>query len=160
MGGFWQPSPTRHPQGPAVATHGDVAELIRPHHHRTHALKQLESDRCRVAVVVVLPGADQRYAWGEQLMQGGILTRRPVVGDLEDVDRQTPWRRRQDTPQGGLSTRLDVPRRQHPQARYLEEQNEARVVDVRALAVGAGHGVGRCPSTFRGTGTCRPLRLG
>jgi len=65
--------------------------------------------------------ANDRKIDGERLEEGIILPRRPVVGDLQDVDH-----RRDDPPgEGPLAVRLKIPEREERDTARLASKNDA-----------------------------------
>src|SRR5680860_1197422 len=78
---------TRHPQPAVAGPDRHVPVPVGAGHQGTDVVEQRERGGGRVAVVVVGPGADDGQPGGEQVVQGRVLVCRPVVGDLEDVDR-------------------------------------------------------------------------
>jgi len=81
----------------------------------------------RVPVLVALSGGDKRVSGAQRREEGGTRRGvRPVVTDLQDVDRG----QHAATEEQGLDGRLGITGEQHPEGAVLEQRDDRGVVDV------------------------------
>ncbi len=118
----------------------EVALLVRAQDADAEPLEHGEGGWRRMAVVVVLPDADQRHPRADRRVQRSVLLGRAVVRDLDDVHR---GHASEGGDEGSLRIGLEVAQRQHRDAVDVGVHDEAGVVDpvVDVLAGRAAPGL-------------------